>query len=361
MKRGLACALACGLLGCSVYDPALVRRDGGGTPGECDPIRPPDRPPGADDGEDVGESVYVIRDVVFDQGGERWRNIGYDLDARCSQPPAFDVECMPRASGASPEVDGEGGIDNSFGHNLFPIVDLAVPGLEDTSRMYQARGVGAVLVKVTGWNGRDDDVRIDVTAGITVFGTPGMPSMTDPPDPSMGPLPEPVWDGNDWFWVRSDNFLAGDVTQPLIRDDNAYVSGGVMVIRLPDRSDFIFPGEDLGLLVRLTEAVATARIEGGGASLTDITVAGRWPMLDLLATAEAVGVCPGSAENDILRNQLDRIVDVRANPGTGGSVECDAVSLGLQFEQGVRVRFAGVADGAPVPDACATPPMDGGM
>lgn len=359
VNRGLACALACALLGCSVYDPALVRRDGGST-GECDPITPPDRPLGMDDGEDVGERVYVIRDVVFDQGGERWRTIGFDLDGRCSQPPDFDVECTPRVSGASPEVDGEGGIDNSFGHNLFPTVDLAVPGLEDVSRMYQARGIGAVLVRITGWNGRDDDVRIDVTAGITVFGTPGTADMTDPPDPT-DPMPEPTWDGNDWFWVRSDNFLDGDVTQPLIRDDNAYVSGGVMVIRLPDRSDFIFPGEDLGLLVRLTEAVATARIEGGGSSLSEITVAGRWPMLDLLDTAEAVGVCPGSAENNILRNQLDRIVDVRANSGTGGSVQCDAVSLGLQFEQGVRVRFAGVAPGDPVPDACAMPPMDAGM
>ena len=350
-----------------------MRRDGGTTPGECDSIAPPERPGTPDDGTDAGERVYVVRDVVFDQGGERWRNIGFDLDGRCSVPPDFaDIECQPRNASASPEPDGEGGIDNSFGHNLFPVVELTVPGLEEVSRGYQARGIGAVLMQVNGWNGTANDARVEVVAAVTVFGTPGDAAMTEPPEVRQtpdgpetaggDPLPEPTWDGNDWFWVRSDNFLDGQLSQPLVRDDNAYVAGNVLVIRLPERTDFIFPGEDLGLLVRLTGAVATARIDGGGASLTDITVAGRWPMFDLLDTAEAVGVCPGATEHDILLNQLDRIVDVRATPGSGGgSVPCDAVSLGLKFEQGVQVRFAALAEGDPVPDACAAMGSDAGI
>lgn len=357
-------------LGCKVYDPSLVPRDAG-TPSECDSKAPPPRPSEPDDGVDVGERVWALRDVVFEQSGEAWRTIGYDLDGRCSQPPDWDIECRPPLMTAAPEADGEGGIDNSFGHNLFPLVEVTVPGLEETSRMYQMRGVGTILIILRGWNGEDDDSHVEVVAGITVFATPGAPGGTEPPDVVQTPdgpqttdgtpLPEPVWDGNDWFWLRSDNFFEGNVNRPFIVDDNAYVTNRTLVLRLPERTDFIFPGEEVGLLVRLTGAVGTVRISEDESQLEDITVAGRWPVLDLLATAEAIGVCAGSTEHGILENQLQRTADVRDRAGSGGSgASCNAVSLGLEFETGIAARFAGLAEGDPVPDTCAEAGADAG-
>lgn len=356
-------------LGCQVYDPQLLERDAG-APTDCEPVAPPPRPPGPDDMEDVGERVFAMRDVIFDQSGDVWATTGYDLDGQCTEAPTYDTECMPPRA-TFPQTDGQDGIDNAFGRELFPLVEVTNPGLQDVSRGFQARGIGTILIRMRGWNGTSDDSRVDVTAAITVFATSGAEGDTEPPEivqtpdgpqtPAGDPLPEPTWDGNDWFWARSDNFLDGDVSTPFIRDDNAYVSGGVLVLRLPDRTDFVFPGDELGLLVRLTGAVATARIVDDGARLDEITVAGRWPTLDLLDTAEAVGVCPGSSEHDILTRQLERVADVRARVGTGGEgVECDAVSLGLGFETGLPGRFAGVAEGRPVPNACAELP-DGGM
>lgn len=358
-------------LGCKVYDPSLVQRDAGGRAGECDSIEPPPRPDVPDDGTDRGERVWALRDVVFDQGGEAWRTIGYNLDGRCSQPPDWDVECRPPLMTAAPEADGEGGIDNSFGHNLFPVVDLAVEGLEETSRMYQQRGVGTVLLILRGWNGEDDDAHVQVVAGVTVFATTGSPDDTDPPEivqtpegpqtPEGDPLPHPAWDGNDWFWLRSDNFFDGNVDRPFIVDDNAYVADRTLVLRLPERTDFVFPGAEIGVLIRLTGAVGTVRISEDGSRLEDITVAGRWPVLDLLATAEAVGICQGSTEYGILSNQLDRIADVRDRAGSGGEgALCNAVSLGLQFETGVTARFAGLAEGKPVPNVCIERGADAG-
>src|SRR5690606_17761315 len=83
---------------------------------------------------------------------------------------------------AAPEIDGEGGIDNSFGHNLFPVVDLTVPDLQETSRRYQQRGVGSVLIVVRGWNGEADDPRVQVVMGVTVFATTGTAGDTEPPE-----------------------------------------------------------------------------------------------------------------------------------------------------------------------------------
>jgi len=348
--------------GCQVYDASLVEGDAGSP--EYEPADPPARPADPDDGEDVGELVFVVRDVLFEQDGDLWQTIGYDLDGRLTEAPGYDVECRPPHAPSRPETDGEGGIDNSFGHHLFPLVEVTTPGLQMVSRAYQERGVGAIALVVRGWNGADDDARVDVTAAVTMFATPGMAGQTDPPEvvqtpegpeTSTGePLPEPVWDGDDWVWLRDDNFFDGDLERPFIYDDNAYVSGGTLVFRLPDRTDFVFPGDEIGLLVRLTGAVASARIAGGGERLEDIVLAGRWPTLDLLDTAEAVGVCPGSSEYDILSRQLERVADVRARVGTGGpDVSCDAVSIGLRFEGGDRARLAGLAEGRPVPNACA--------
>jgi len=347
----LACfGLGCLVVGCSVYDPSLVQEgEADAGPTDCDPMVPPPRPEGPDDGEDVGTVGFALKDVVFDQGGERWRTIGFDLDGRCTEPPAYDTECVPPNESASPEVDGEGGIDNAFGHQLFPTVDLAIPGLEEVSRGYQEDGIGAVIILVDGWNGEPDDSRVDVTAAITVFGAPSdegdMPEITIGPDgepqlPDGSAAPPPNWDGDDFFWARDDNFFDGNVDRPLIRDDNAYVAGHRVVVTLPERTDFIFPGMDIGLLVRLTGAVATATLTAGGEEIEKVTVAGRWSVLDMLDTAEALGVCRDMTEYMILSNQLDRVADLRSRPGSGGpGVQCDAISIGLEFASGARARL----------------------
>ena len=300
--RTLAFVLAVAVTtGCDVYDETLLDRDAGttGGGGACPgSIEPPMRPSAPDDGEDIGEVVYAVKDVVFDQGGERWADIGYNLDGICSEPPDIESECVPPNERASPETDGTGGIDNAFGHHLFPTVELTVPGLEETARGYQERGIGAPVLRIRGWNGEPNDSRVDVTAAISVFGVAGGAADTDPPEaeysvddgpttPSGDPLSEPAWDGNDWFWVRSDNFLDGNPERPHIRDDNGYIANGTLVMTLPERTDFIFPGDEIGLLVRLTGAVATAKISDDRSTIEKATVAGRWSILDLLTTPGA--------------------------------------------------------------------------
>lgn len=356
-----ALALACA--GCQFYDPALLDAavDAGGIDGgPCALRRPPARPTGAD-APDQEELVFSLKEVVLDQGGEAWRDIGYDVDGLCSVPPEPVVECVPPSRTADPEVDGNNGIDNVFGHLLFPLVEVTVPDLEVTARAAQEEGIGNPVLRLRGWNGADDDPHVEVVISQAVFGTPGdgtpaPPAVTVGPDgprlPDGGTPPPPAWMGDDWFWVRDDTFFMGDEAQPLVRDDNAYVAGRVLVITLPDRIDVIFTAETEGLLVRLTDARASGRISADGTMLEDVTVAGRWSVLDLLMTASAIGVCPGSAEHRILVSQLERIADVRSTPGTGGAgVACDAVSLGVEFT-GYRAHWAGLAPAPPLPNLC---------
>jgi hypothetical protein len=355
-----AFALAALLAGCKVYDPSLVMggADGGvdAGPTGCG-YRPPPRPTAPDDGLDVGEIAFAIKDVLFEQG-DMWSRIGFDLDGYCTTSPEYETDCVPPDMTVMPVLDGENGIDNVFGQSLYPLVAVTVPGLQEASRRFQSQGNGSVILRIRGWNGMADDARVDVVGAVTVFGTTAAatPMVTigaDGPEMPDGSFPPfPTWDGTDSFWGRDDNFVGGNEDQPYVRDDNAYVRNRFLVVTLPERTDFVFPGDAAGVLVRLTGAVAMGRISEDMTTIEDMTVAGRWAVNDLLETAQAVGVCPGTPQLDIFMNQIDRIADVRSRVGSGGpGVLCDAISVAMVF-QGYRANWGGVAPGPPLTNAC---------
>lgn len=366
----LASSLAA-LCGCDVYDASLLDEgaDAGRPPGCADRRTLPPRPTGPD-GPDVGEITFALRDVVLQQDGDLWRTLGHDLDGLCTETADGPVECVPPRPGAEPEVDGEGGIDNAFGHRLYPVVQLVLPTLQEDARAAQQAGKGALLVRVRGWNGEDDDPQMDAIVSQTTFGTPGGADGSPPDDVVVDgfelrrrdgtPAPPPAWEGNDHWWVREDTFLRGDPEQPRVRDDRAYMTDRTAVIRLPDRVDIIFFAGEQSVVVRLTDAHSIGRLTEDATALEDVLVTGRWSIVDLIDTAERVGVCEGSAERRIVTTQLETIADVRSTPGTGGEgVSCDAISLGVSF-RGVRGHLAGIAAAAPPPNACEAMMGDAG-
>lgn len=319
------------------------------------------------DGDNAEEYYFMLRDVDLDQE-EDWRNVGFDLDDRCTVEPDFDNECRPPMRRQAPS-DGNDGIDNTFGSQLFPLVDLAIPGLEDSAHGADSEGTGPVI-RLRGWNGEDDDLRVDVTVTTAVYAVPPDSDGSIPTfelvnfKPQVGGMPFlPNYDGTgtDYLFLRDDTFFEGNLDQPLIRDDNAYVSGRVLSAQLPDRFELIFPSMVASLRVTLTDGLLTARISDDGMSLEDVQVGGRWAVLDMLRTAENVGLCRGEAQYDILANQLDTIADIRSQPGTGGpDVFCDAISAGVRFRAD-RMTLGGLVEGPALSDLCAERMMDGGM
>ena len=363
---------------CSVYDPALlpVARDAGppdagpsdaGEPrdaGPCNSRIPPPRPMIAD-GPDVPEATFALKDVVLDQGGDLWRSVGYNLDGLCSNAPDPVVECRPPRVSASLEVDGEDGIDNSFGHNFYPLISVTLPTLEADARIAQEAGIGALVLRVRSWNGTGDDPRVDITVTQSVFGTPGDPDGGVPGggDGGLPPVPDgglrpPAWMGDDYFWGRDDTFLDGNPERPRVRDDNAYVVGRLAVFRIPDRTEVLFTAREQGVLVRLTGGMATGTLSADGQRIENVIIAGRWAITDMLETAERVGICRGTTQYNIVSNLLDNASDVRSTPGTGGEgVTCDALSLGVSFT-GYRAHLAGIASAPALPNPCT---LDAGV
>ncbi|MFK7991504.1 MAG: hypothetical protein AB8I08_36140, partial [Sandaracinaceae bacterium] len=209
----------------------------------------------------------------------------------------------------------------------------------------------------------DNDPRVEVAISNSIFTIAPNDAGEVPPfeidlffepvDPDTREiLPRPRWDGNDVAYFREDTFLDSDPDLPLINDDNAYVADGVVVARLPERFEILFPAQDLGVLVRLTDARALGTLSADRTTLENVIVAGRWRVLDLLETAENIGVCSDSSEYGILQGQLENIADVRATPGSGGEgVDCNAISVGVGFT-GTRVQYGGLQPGPSVVNVC---------
>lgn len=349
------------------HDASDVPRDAGPA---CPLVKPPARP-AVDDGASMGEVVFALRDFDLDQG-EEWSTIGYDLDDLCSMPPAPEVECFPPAASGVPELDGPGGLDNAFGHQVAPLILTARPDLAEHIYNQHVNGGGNLLVAIREWNGEADDPRVDVVVSQAAFGAPalddgGMPDVTIPDggfDPVSAPTPLPAWDGRDWFWVRAEAYLDGDPSRPLLRDDNAYVAGNSLVVRLGDRVPLVFASAtaERGVIVRLTDAVLVLEISEDRATVSRATLAGRWPIVDMLGDIEHSEVCPGTDDYRTFGRLLDLAADVRAAPGTGGgTARCDAVSVGIGYT-GMRAHVAEVTDrfGFPTPCTDAGVPDDGG-
>jgi len=367
-RRALCAALVLGL-GCNVFDPSLIDDDGAdlGEPEDGSPPaedmrsteglrKVPNRPDPATEGDSVEPVLFALRDVLLNQDGERWREIGLDLDDIDTQLPVVESECVPPDDTAEVPLDGEEGIDNVFGAELFPVVSLAIPDLQERARQNQLTGLGTILLRASDWNGTENDPRVSIELAQAAGGTSADPATVEFVDQTLVNVsdgsepPAPNWDGNDNFWPRDDAYFDG---MPLIRDDNAYVADGVVVMRLPDRIDILFfVGDDAGINVQLTDAYAFATLDGDQMNLTTATVAGRWRTIDLINSGDNIGVCQGSAQRTIVENQLAKIADVRATPGTGGpGVSCDAVSIGVSFT-GMRANFVDLGPSRPLPNPC---------
>ncbi len=374
------------LLACDVFDPSLymMASDGGdaavdapleGGTEDCGPRRFPSERPGGDDGDDVGEVVFVLKDIVFNQLGGRWKRIGFDLDGLCTTMDAPRGECTPQ----EPIVDGEGGIDNAFAGRLFVTINAAFQGkLEQTAQSFQNLGVGALALIVRGWNGTDTDPLVDVVVAQTVFGTTAGAVMQPGFDPALvqivpemdgqpahlalgsTPLPPPVWDGTDVFFVRNDAFVDGDVAQPIVRDEQAYVVDGRLVVKIPDRITLAFSGGDQGVLIRVRGTVSQIQMPMDPAALdaqVDATISGRWAVSDIIQSATALGICEGTPTYDLALDTIRNAADVLSRPGGDASQPCDAVSFGFLLT-GWRGAIGGTVEPPPLPNLCLP---EGGM
>lgn len=331
MPSPRALALA-SLLLCAACDAAqLSPIDAGVGPERAEVPLPP---PAELEGPSSEPQVFVLRDVVLRQGGGAWRALGYDLDGRCSYPPdaldggapdgggpypGWDIECAPVNSGDLPSGDGALCRDNNYGQFISLGFEPLGIDVQAEARELMEAGEYALMLRLSDWNGEEDDPRVTVEVVQTAFGQPAGGLRGDPLR----------WDGTDTFFPSEAAF--DDFGEPVLLDRTGYVVGGVVVMRIPPRSDFDFAGGARSLSVRITDATLTGRLAGD--RLEDVALSGRWPVSDFLNELDDLGVCEGETLRGIVETAIRGSADVLANPEAtpGTLVPCDAVSVAIGF------------------------------
>ena len=308
------------------------------------------------------EQVIGLHELILRQDGGRWRTIGRNLDGLCSVPPVPLVECQPRDDESSPQIDGEGGIDNAFGGAFFDLVNATAPELDETAREASTQGTGALVLRIRGYNGEADDPRVEVAVLQSVFGFAGTAAETEPSEHQVIDLvpyeldgetrkPFPTWDGNDWLFPRSENFYDADPENPVVIANDAYVSGGVLVVALEDNVPFNFASAAIGISVKLTDARLVIGIGEDNTMSGRAQLSGRWKIQEMLQAARTLGICPGSPQFEILARRIDTLADVLSRPGDDNAIACDAMSAGVEWNI-APARIGNLEDGALPPDLC---------
>lgn len=375
----LACAMC---IGCS--EPEIVPRmrpdcgasatlDGGVTPPETDPVVPdggpgcspyhrPMAPAATTEGPDLAPMAFALKQITIDQSAERWRRIGYDLDSVCTDTTAGSGSCTSPSPPVviGPPEDGYRGIDNVFGRVLSPALLLTAPDLQAGARSDQELGRYDLLIELSHYNGADDDPRVDAIVAQTeyVSATVGGRDGGVPTPAEVCGL-RPRWDGTDIAYPGDLAFIDGLGTMPKLRDDRAYVRGGVLVIKLPARAEFDVAGSGRTARIRLTDATVVGTLSADRGRLQNVIVSGRWSIVDILEVLPLFGLCPGVPADDSQRAVLTQLLamgaDIRSDPTSDRmGLTCDAVSFGLLM-QGYRVLLGEIVPSSARLTPCPTP------
>jgi hypothetical protein len=341
---------------CSVYDPSLMEEGLATVPG-----RPPPSTSSADD--DV-EAIFAFRNVSLDQSGDRWRRFGLDLDGMNTTSIDEPAECV--AANGNPPLDGNKGIDNSFGQYVLPTVVSLIACLEDNIALNQGRGRGTVLLRLRNWNGTPNDARVDVSVLSAVDGTAlddlagvhwGGPNGSSLMLPGANEeAPEPAWDGEDYYFVDPSSVVAGDIERPEVWKTDAYIANGRVVLPVDTGATFVFLTGPGSFWISIN-GFLIADISEDGQTLEKGLLAGRFPAGKLIATLEPLGICDEAFRGSVVGLLTDNL-DVRVDPDVGSPEDpCTATGVAFSF-QGIRARIAGTIAPVelPIPEPCA----DGG-
>lgn len=288
----------------------------------CEPRHAPPRPSVGASPEGFQRFFAVERLELGLSSTTAWREIGLDLDNRCTtaESEPEELECATRIRSGHP--DGEAGVDNQFGASLLPaIADYDEDLLLDYNQSFR-RGLYGLVFSVSGWNREMDDDAVQVAV---LEATSGV-------GPTGG-FPEFL--GDDVWTISQDSLVGRDIERPLC-SGSGWVTGGVVVGQLPSRCGFRITSENEHTVqVVLSRATVVIDIDEGSATFGQGSVAGRWRTADFINSFEYIGegFCADAA-GPVISAALNSAADVVSEGAADPMLACDAISFGASFAVG---------------------------
>jgi hypothetical protein len=284
-----------------------------------------------------------------------WKSYGYNIDGKISTKDSTDVCTLTSGAAKSTQADGTGGIDNSFGENILPII-LTTAGQDAAKKINDSIAAGhfTVMIDTTGLD--------DADPAQTATGLKGYLNAGGAFD-SVG-MTAPTWSTADNWPVRPELLsVKTDPTSSTIRFPSSYVVAGTYVNGTPGKVQLSLAISGVSLDININQAVITCDHKTKGAC-TNGTIAGIINSEELIMQLKGVAgristsLCQGSAFMSIAQ-QIQQASDILSDGTNASGKPCDGISIGLGFDATEigKPQKVGALD-MPSADPCAA--TDGG-
>jgi hypothetical protein len=307
---------------------------------------------------------------------DAWKSYGYNLDNLVTAKTSTDVCTLAAGASKTTQVDGNGGIDNSFGENILPII-ITTAGSDAAQRINNSINTGSftLMTYITGF---DDSAGNHSSAtgltGVLLAGgnyanhnDGGVPSWDTNTHWPILPVLINGCDPTNGCPAGTDPVAGAQITFP-----QAYQANGTFVNGTPGNLDLNLSIGGETIDVKVHSALITFDPKAPG-SVTNGTIAGVLVSQELVNSLQQVAgristsLCSGSAFQSIAQ-QILQASDIIIDPGSGAvsntaGANCNGISIGLGFEA-TEIAAPTAADivppQAPSPDPCADAGGGGG-
>lgn len=308
-------------------------------------------PPPVDGGPATTTTTTYALQTIFlgetDRNGNAsstaWKAYGFNLDGLVTAKTSTDVCTLQPGSPTANQVDGNNGIDNSWGETLLPLIQTATgqPNPSQTETGYIDTGTWTVQLVITGLSTDPKQTATGLVASIFTSGqydngTPAFDSTTDWPVLSTS-----VVDGQN---VSSGSTMVFP---------SAYVNGGTFVSgKGPDPLILSLNFNGVPVELHIHDAIITFD-HTAAASLTNGTIAGVLDTQEFVATMKSVAgqfstaLC-GTAFDGIAQ-QIEQASDILSNGTNAPGTPCTGISVAMGFNATAIANPTKVAQPPPPP------------
>jgi len=303
--------------------------------------------------------VFAISKIYFgdtDRAGHAsstaWATYGLNIDGKVTGASSTNVCTLLPGSLCETQLDGNDGIDNSFGANVLWAIHTFNAMYDSYANNAIKEGGGTLLIQLDGLASADGYSQLP--------GALYRATLTSQP---------PKWDGTDIRAVDTVSLVGGDIAMPLAVLPDGYVNNRVWVSGLSSGKAYLdlqvaAGNAGSGLLppIPLQHVQIAMQVAPGNASATSGTLSGVARTQDVVAWIQlwsgtiASSLCYGAAAMSI-SSQLEQMSDIMADGTNEPGKQCDGISVGLGFDA-VAVHLGNAQAEAPVVTACADAGLD---
>jgi hypothetical protein len=303
-----------------------------------------------------------LGDELDSSGNPNWATYGYNLDGKITTATSTDVCTLAPNANKKNQTDGPGGIDNSFGENIIPLLAAVASNPSATINTSITEGHFTVMMDVTGLGSATTLTGLTgAIYGGTLFAQ----------GPNAATAVPTFTTADNWPLDKTSitsAFASGAVqtlTQPVVAKNNftgAYIVNGEFVSGAPTNVTLSLTIQGVPLTIPIQHAFIT--FKNPGTSATNVSggiIAGVIDAATLVTNIQGVAgnistsFCTGSTFAQVAKSIM-QAADIQDDGTNVAGTACAGISVGIGFD-GDEIGQPQVAGDPPVG---TNPCVDGG-